>query len=386
MAVLLTIFALLYLASCTSSFPSLILDTDIGTDFDDSWAMTYLLSKSIQGAHSQKYSFLLVQCSTFNTTDRARIAAKMMFDMGRFDVPIGVGKYTGEQTMRQLPAADGFSLNDFVSAGGTVYYGTEKMAEILATGTPSNPIYVVEIAPATSLGSVVSANPTLANNVLLSAMSGSVYHGYGNRSSPSAEYNVKTDIPASQHMYNSTWVAPLLMTPLDTSGLLHCIAPEFNALFAANNSAHKYAQTLIKNYIIWVNSSTCCNNVSDILYDAQAAWSLGYYDKQFRDGMLPNLPSLTFQQLPIVSGREWLGGGHTHCHVLSRLKITPPPSPHILHFFSQAVTNDGYTNITSSATKVFSAVYFSNGPGTIGLINASHTICGEIINSIVAAG
>ena len=295
---------ILYLISFTSAFPSLVLDTDIGTDFDDSWAMTYLLSKSIIGSPSQEYSFLLVQCSTFNTTSRARIAAKMMFDMGRFDVPIGVGKYTGEQTMHQLPAADGFSLDDFVSAGGTVFYGTDKMAEILETGTPSNPVYVVEIAPATSLGTVVKANPSLANNVLLSAMSGSIYHGYGNRTSPSEEYNVKIDIPAAQTMYNSTWIAPLLMTPLDTSGLLRCIAPEFTSLFAANNSAHKYAQTLIKNYMIWVNSSTCCNNVSDVLYDAQAAWSLGYYDKQFRGGMLPNLPSLTFQELPIVSGNS----------------------------------------------------------------------------------
>ena len=295
--------AVLCVAICWS-LPKMILDTDIGTDFDDSWALTYLLSKSIPNTPSQQFNFLLVQCSTFNTPSRARIAAKMLYDMGRFDVPIGVGKYTGEQPMGQLPAAEGFSLSDFVRAGGTVFYGTDEMAEILATGTPSEPVYVVEIAPATSLGGIVRDNPALASNALLSAMSGSVYRGYGNASAPSEEYNVRIDIPASQAMYSSSWVAPLLMTPLDTSGLLRCIAPELSDLFAANNSDHRYAQTLLKNYEIWAKNTPWCkcnNSISDILYDAQAAWSLSYYDQQWRGGALPQLPSLGFQELRIVS-------------------------------------------------------------------------------------
>ena len=129
-----------------------------------------------------------MQCSTFNTTNRARIAAKILYDLGRFDVAVGVGVYTGEDNMPQLPAAAGFELSDFIAAGGTVYYGTDHLASLLASGTPSDPIFAVEIAPATSLGDVVRTAPALAANTVLSAMSGSIHHGYGNSSQPEVEY------------------------------------------------------------------------------------------------------------------------------------------------------------------------------------------------------
>lgn len=44
-----------------------ILDTDIGTDFDDTWALHYLL------ARSDLFDLKLVQTSTDNTTVRAMV-------------------------------------------------------------------------------------------------------------------------------------------------------------------------------------------------------------------------------------------------------------------------------------------------------------------------
>ena len=153
--------------------------------------------------------------------------------------------------MNQLPAAEGFQLSDFVAAGGKVYYGEDYLAGLMGASTPIDPLFVVEIAPATSLGDTVRANPSLAANVIVTAMSGSVYHGYGNSSSPEAEYNVRVDVAASQAMYAASWLSPLMMAPLDTSGLLRCIAPEWANLIAANNSAHPYAQELLRNYKVW---------------------------------------------------------------------------------------------------------------------------------------
>ncbi len=150
--------------------------------------MIFLLSRSQPTDPNRSFSFFLVQCSTFNTTNRARIAAKILYDLGRFDVAVGVGVYTGEDNMPQLPAAAGFELSDFIAAGGTVYYGTDHLASLLASGTPSDPIFAVEIAPATSLGDVVRTAPALAANTVLSAMSGSIHHGYGNSSQPEVEY------------------------------------------------------------------------------------------------------------------------------------------------------------------------------------------------------
>ena len=183
-------------ASCAAAAPNaaaaplplLTLDTDAGSDFDDTWALIFLLSRSQPTDPLRSFDFALVQCSTFNTTNRARIVAKILYDLGRFDVAVGVGAYTGEDAMPQLPAAAGFELSDFVAAGGTVYNGTDHLAALLAAATPSAPLFAVEIAPATSLGGVVRASPALAANTVLSAMSGSIHHGYGNSSQPEVEY------------------------------------------------------------------------------------------------------------------------------------------------------------------------------------------------------
>ena len=296
-------------------------------DFDDSWALVYLLSRSIPGDAARDFDFLLVQCSTFNTTNRARIASKILHDLGRYDVAVGVGVYTGEDAMRQLPAAAGWELADFVAAGGTVYYGTDQLATLLATGSAADPIFAVEIAPATSLGDVVGAAPALAKTTVLSAMSGSVYHGYGNSSAPEREYNVYIDIPASQRMYAAEWLSPLLMAPLDTSGLLRCGAPEFSDLIAANNSAHPYAQVLIKNYDIWSGSVPTNTSVSDTLYDAQAAFSMLYYSQQWAQGAPPAVPGLSFQVLPIVRCRRACLLCAARCHANCHLFPTPPPPP-----------------------------------------------------------
>ena len=157
--------------------PRVVLDTDLGTDFDDAWALLYLLSKSIPGDPSRTLSFDLIQVSTFNTTNRARIAAKILANLGRFDVPIAVGAYTGEDKMPQLPAAAGYELSDFIAAGGVVYYGEDFLAGLMGAATPDDPLFIVEIAPATSLGEIITKNARLSANVIPVAMSGSVYHG-----------------------------------------------------------------------------------------------------------------------------------------------------------------------------------------------------------------
>ena len=71
-------------------------------------AVSLLLQSIIRNFRPQ-INFKLVQCSTYNTTNRARIAAKAMYDLKRFDVPVAVGLYTGEDGM--------FSYDAFLGDG-----------------------------------------------------------------------------------------------------------------------------------------------------------------------------------------------------------------------------------------------------------------------------
>jgi len=246
--------------------------------------------------------------------------------------------------MNQLPAADGWSLDDFVRAGGTVLYGEDRLAQLLAAATPAEPLFVVEIAPATSLGDVVRAAPALAAGAVVSAMSGSVYRGYNNASRPAAEYNVAQDVRASQAMYGARWLAPILMSPLDTSGLLHCVKPEFADLVAANSSAHPYAQVLLKNYRVWCNCTPTAESASDTLYDAQAAYAVNAYAAQWASGAAPAVAGLALEALRI------------------------------------AVNASGFTVVDAAAEVVWAATGFPDG-----LVDDTHKICGALIGAIVAA-
>ena len=61
-----------------------ILDTDIGTDIDDSWALVMLLN-------SPELDLRLITTATLNTEQRTAVTAKMLEVAKRTDIPIGTG-------------------------------------------------------------------------------------------------------------------------------------------------------------------------------------------------------------------------------------------------------------------------------------------------------
>src|SRR4029079_16934914 len=65
----------------------IVLDTDIGTDIDDAWALGYALK-------SPTFDLLGVTISDGNTAQRARMACKLLHRLGRTDVPVAVGRAT----------------------------------------------------------------------------------------------------------------------------------------------------------------------------------------------------------------------------------------------------------------------------------------------------
>src|SRR4026209_2550724 len=64
-----------------------VLDTDIGTDIDDAWALGYALK-------SPTFELLGVTVTDADTPKRARRACKLLQRLGRTDVPVAVGRQT----------------------------------------------------------------------------------------------------------------------------------------------------------------------------------------------------------------------------------------------------------------------------------------------------
>src|SRR5271169_454941 len=80
-----------------------ILDTDIGTDIDDAFALALIIN-------SPEFELLGVTTVSGDTTARARIAAKMLWDAGGKwpQVPVVAGAPGRKQDINQASWADGF--------------------------------------------------------------------------------------------------------------------------------------------------------------------------------------------------------------------------------------------------------------------------------------
>ena len=61
-----------------------ILDTDIGLDVDDVWALAFMLK-------CPEIDVKLITTNTGDTTYSARLVAKLLEIAGRTDIPVGVG-------------------------------------------------------------------------------------------------------------------------------------------------------------------------------------------------------------------------------------------------------------------------------------------------------
>jgi inosine-uridine nucleoside N-ribohydrolase len=271
-----------------------ILDTDIGTDYDDQMALTYIL------ANPTVFDLKLVVCSTFNTTARGQIAAKTLAIFGRFDVPIAIGQNTGSRDIYEFEWAQNYTLDQFQKDGGIVYEnGEDALLKEMQKATANNMYNVIEISPATSLGHVLQRLPAQTlKYIRLFAMAGSIYRGYGNSSEPSKEYNVYEDIPAAQIVFNSSW-AYFGLAPLDCTNFMQFYGPEWQTFLSFRNQ-NKHVQLIIDSYTVWYNNGGKNFGAmkpfspeigTSTMHDVLAAFLAAYYPRAF---------TMNVQELPLI--------------------------------------------------------------------------------------
>src|SRR5260221_9971780 len=79
-----------------------ILDTDIGDDIDDAWALAFVISY-------QGFEPLGVTITHGNTPARAKIACKLLHVTHRDDIPVFVGRQTNDKVFQQYSWAEDFT-------------------------------------------------------------------------------------------------------------------------------------------------------------------------------------------------------------------------------------------------------------------------------------
>jgi inosine-uridine nucleoside N-ribohydrolase len=185
-----------------------IIDTDIGDDFDDASAVALALS-------SPELKILGITSAWGDTALRARLLDRLLSETGRSDIPVAIGvekhgpgqasftqsRWAGRQSVKAHPAAVDFLLDQIRQHPGE--------------------ITLVGIAPLTNLGAAIERDSaTFKKLKRIVIMGGSIHRGYGDLGyapshGPDAEYNIAMDVTAAKAVFNSG--VPLYVMPLDST-------------------------------------------------------------------------------------------------------------------------------------------------------------------------
>ena len=213
-----------------------LLDTDIGTDIDDAWALGLLLALP-------EVELVAVTISDGDTAARARVAAKLLHRTGHATVPLAVGRATPppDSVDYQFTWAE-----DFTALKPVASPAADLIVETLRR-SPGE-ITLVAVGPLQNIADAVRKEPRLgqlAKRIVL--MSGSIG---GNAWSPIpfAEWNVVRAIADAQLVYSQL---PLTIVPLDATSYVRLETPERQRL-AKHPSA--LARSLEALYRLWLGS------------------------------------------------------------------------------------------------------------------------------------
>jgi purine nucleosidase len=220
----------------------IILDTDIGTDIDDAWALGYALK-------SPTFNMVGVTVSDADTPSRAKIVCKLLHRLGRTDVPVAVGRQTpavpADRVDYQFTWAEDFQTYKPIATPAV-----EFLAETIRKYPKQ--LTLVAVGPLQNIGDLVRMHPDvvpLVKRVVL--MSGSIgANAYG--PAPMAEWNVKLAIPEAQAVYSAAW--PLTIVPLDSTSYVKLEDQERDTLRKAGTPLVRSLEALLRLWADWPTS------------------------------------------------------------------------------------------------------------------------------------
>ena len=212
-----------------------ILDTDIGDDIDDTWALCMLLK-------SPELDLRLVVGDDYNAIYRAKLIAKLLQTASRTDVPVGIGLRPDDRPGRQTAWVRDY---DLASYPGKVHEdGVQAIVDTIRGS--SEPVTLICIGPVPNIAEALKRAPDIAENARFVGMHGSIYKGYGGSEQISAEYNVKQAPAALQAVFRAPW--EITLTPLDTCGLVRLQGDKFRRV---HDCPDPLIRALMENYQHW---------------------------------------------------------------------------------------------------------------------------------------
>ena len=195
----------------------IILDTDIGDDIDDVYALALVATRP-------NVQLLGVTTAWGYTRERAELAAKFLKVIGRTDVPVYAGRRGDFQIREQYSWAKGFTGRSLKS---------EEAVAFLKRSIDAHPgeITLVAVGPLVNIGDLLTRHPEVKPKIKrIVIMGGAVHVGYNNQAPPIAEWNIKCDPAAARIVYTSG--VPLVMAGLEVTTMMKIEAARQNKLYA----------------------------------------------------------------------------------------------------------------------------------------------------------
>ena len=200
----------------------IILDTDIGDDIDDAYALACL-------ATVPECKLLGVTTTYGQTEQRAQIAGKLLKVMGRMDVPVYAGRASKHDIGRQYQWAKSYSGANIKKT---------PAVEFLKRAIEKEPgqVTILAIGSLTNIGELVTKYPNVVPQIKrIVIMGGSVYTGYGDSKVPQIEWNIRCDPPAAKAVFSCG--AVITVAGLEATAMMQFDAEHQKKLFSIGTPA-----------------------------------------------------------------------------------------------------------------------------------------------------
>ena len=247
--------SILVLAAHGAAVP-VILDTDLGDDIDDTWALMMLLG-------CPQVDLKLIVTASDDTDIKTRLVAKMLDKVNRTDIPLGKGLKTSSQAIHQTRWLGDYQLSEY--KGKVIEDGVQALID--AINASPTMVTLLVIGPQTNIREALKRDPGIAKKARFVSMAGSVEIGYGGKKGRSPEWNVVKDIEAAKAVFAAPW--EIIMAPLDSCGTLILKGDRYAKVASAANTR---AKVLIENYQQWSNFDKYPIGESSVLFDTVAAY------------------------------------------------------------------------------------------------------------------
>jgi inosine-uridine nucleoside N-ribohydrolase len=184
-----------------------IIDTDVGDDVDDAFAVDLALA-------SPELEIVGISTAWGDTAMRARMIDRMLCETGRTEIQVRAGIATRATTaFTQLPWAQAGANRNL----------RDDAVSFLLEQIKAHPgeITLIALGPLTNIGAAIDRDTaTFRKLKRVVLMGGSIYRGYDKRETnaaqtPEPEYNIARDPKAAQKLFGSG--VPIFMLPLDST-------------------------------------------------------------------------------------------------------------------------------------------------------------------------